>query len=158
MAVVAAILLLAFATYTFERDVSLWLAYTLPVVINSVMCFGFARTLRPGATPLITRVATRIRGDLPPEVVRYSRGVTWAWTGFFAFCAIETLALALFAPLEVWSLFANVINYVLAALLFIVEYGLRRRLLANIEHPSFLSFVRSLWRSGLRDSAPSSRA
>jgi uncharacterized membrane protein len=42
----------------------------------------FGRTLRPGSTPLVERVARGFHAPaIPrPEIIRYARGVTWAWT------------------------------------------------------------------------------
>ena len=68
------------------------------------------------------------------------------WTLFFILLAFESLLLALFAPLEIWSLFANLLNYLLAGLLFTGEYFFRVQHLDDLEHPSFSRFVRNLSR------------
>lgn len=39
---------------------------------------------------------------------------------------IESLILALFSSLAVWSLFTNILNYLFIAALFVIEYGYRR--------------------------------
>ena len=51
---------------------------------NLVLGIVFGRTLAQGREPLCTRFARVIHGELPPEVARYSRQVTVAWTVFFA--------------------------------------------------------------------------
>ena len=57
----------------------------------SFMAVFFYRTLRPGAVPLITLVARMEHPDLPPDMDRYSRRLTWAWT----LCFTLLLAVAL---------------------------------------------------------------
>lgn len=126
------------------------LLYWQPILINGAGCYLFARTLAPGQMPLVTRFAAVVRGYLHPDVVRYTRRVTQAWALFFALLALESLLLALFAPLRFWSLFTNFINYLLVAVFFAVEYCIRIRCLAHLEHPSFVKFLRSLLKPELR--------
>ncbi len=126
-----------------------YVLYALPVLISASLLLLFARTLLPDHTPLITALATVARSQLPPHVARYTRRVTQAWTLFFAYMSIELVLLAAFAPLDVWSLFANGLNYLFAGLLFLGEYGLRRYRLADLEHPGFLQFLRFLSRTDL---------
>ena len=109
-----------------------------------------ARTLLPGATPLVARVAAIWRGDLDTQVARYTRRVTVAWAIFFAIMAIESAILALFAPTHIWSLFTNCINYLLVLLFFVVEYQLRFHFLPRHEHLSFADFCRLLVSIDLR--------
>lgn len=139
----------AWLASAFAPNASYVLAYAAPVLINAVLLFGFARSLRPGETPIIAAVAARIRGELSPRVVRYARQVTQLWVAYFAFCVLETALLAFFAPLEVWSLFTNVLNYALACGLFVGEYCVRRWRLSELEHPGFFAFLRSLCETGL---------
>ena len=40
----------------------------------------FATTLRHGATPLISAFALRVHRTVTPELLRYTRQVTWAWS------------------------------------------------------------------------------
>ena len=96
--------------------------YLPPVLVNLAMMVLFGKTLLPGATPLVARVASLWRGQLDALVARYTRRVTVAWTVFFALMALESVGLALFAPLHVWSLFTNFLNYVLVLLFFITTW------------------------------------
>lgn len=117
------------------------LFYLPPILINLAMALLFGRTLRAGSRPLITRYAMLLHPQLDRDVVGYTRSVTRVWTGFFLFLAAESLLLALYAPLEVWSLFCNVLNYVFTALLFVGEYRYRLRRLPGLDHPGFLQFL-----------------
>ena len=142
LAVTAAIALLAAAIENSEQ----LLLYLIPVLINTTLAVFFGRTLLPGETPLVTRLSILLRGRLEPRVAGYTRRVTQMWTLFFILLALESVLLALFAPLEIWSLFTNLLNYLLAGLLFTGEYFFRVRYLDDLEHPSFSGFVRSLSR------------
>ena len=90
------------------------------------------------------------QGNLDPELARYTRLLTIAWTVFFAVMVIESLALALFAAFHVWSLFTNCVNYLLVLVFFIVEYQLRFYFLPRHEHSSFRDFCRLLVSTDLR--------
>lgn len=127
----AAAALVAAGTLAF----SLWLAgrfpglllYTPPIVINLALCTLFARTLRRGSEPLVSRFARIGRGgQLAPDLARYTRNLTRAWAGFFMLMAAISATLAVTGPLAAWSLFSNILNYFLVVLFFILEYVYRR--------------------------------
>ncbi len=126
------------------------LMFVPPVLINLTMMVLFWRTLLPGAMPLVGRVAALWRGTLDPAVARYTRRVTIAWTVFFGLTAVESIALALFAPLHVWSLFTNCLNYIFVLVFFVIEYRLRLFCLPEHEHLSFRAFCRLLTSTDLR--------
>jgi hypothetical protein len=89
---------------------------------------GFALTLRPGHEPLITAMARRMHG-LTPEMIRYTRRVTIAWSLFFAAQLTMSVGLFCFAPLTVWSFFVNILDLPLVAAMFAAEYAVRLRVL-----------------------------
>ena len=104
-----------------------WLLYSPPIAFNLALCAVFARTLRAGSDPLVSRFARSERGGvLPPDLASYTRNLTLAWAGLFAVLAAISLALVLAGSLALWSLFANILNYVLIAMFFAVEYLYRR--------------------------------
>lgn len=116
----------------------------VPLLINAALCWMFGRTLVRGREALITRFARVLEGDPPPEVARYTRGVTLVWCVAFAALALEVALLAAFAALETWSLFANFLNYLLVAALFLIEYGYRRWRFRHRSHLSLPRFLVSL--------------
>ena len=124
------------------------LLYLPPVAINLLFLIGFLRSLQPGETPLITRIAIAFGEELTPQRQRYTRQVTVAWTLLFAALTAECLLLALLAPPALWSLFTNGINYLLVATLFVGEYLLRRRLFPQPQ--GFRGFLRELRRIDFR--------
>lgn len=87
----------------------------------SALLVGFGYTLLPGHEAILTRAVNAVRGPLPPEMIVHTRRVTFAWCCFFAAQLLGSLLLYLFAPLEVWSLFINVLNLPLVVLMFVVE-------------------------------------
>jgi len=126
------------------------LMYLPPVLVNLALMVLFGKTLSPGATPLVSRVASLWRGTLDPVVALYTRRVTIAWTIFFALMALESIGLALFAPVHVWSFFTNFLNYVLVLLFFVIEYQLRFVCLPEHKHLSFCAFCRLMASTDLR--------
>lgn len=123
----------------------------LPLMLNAALCWMFGRTLGPGHEALITRFARLVEnGDLPPEVVRYTRRLTLVWCLAFAAFALEVALLAAFAEPAVWSLFANVVNYLLVTALFVIEYGYRRWRFRHRSHLSPVRFLISLAKADWR--------
>jgi uncharacterized membrane protein len=94
---------------------------------------GFALTLRPGSTALISHLALRIHGEMPASQHAYTRRLTAVWAAYFAGMVLWSVGLYLFAPWAWWSLFANVLTPLSAATLFVVEHAMRRRW-----HPEFI--------------------
>ena len=133
----------------------------LPVVFLSAVAWMFARTLKPGAEPLIARFIRVIEGEARlalPGVGRYARGVTVFWACVPAGMACLSLAVALLAwpggwlatfgialPLRVpgsllaWYPEAGCWLLLLAA--FAGEYLFRRWHLRHLPHPSVKRFV-----------------
>ncbi|HEY0666088.1 MAG TPA: hypothetical protein VGD24_08485 [Gallionella sp.] len=101
---------------------------------NLFMMWLFARTLGGEREPLITTIARKVHGTLKPEIERYTRTVTIAWTLFFAMQVAASLILFTFAPLEIWSTYVNLLNVPLIILMFIIEYIYR--VLRYREHKS----------------------
>jgi len=139
-----------------------------PVALNAFMGWVFGHTLATGKVPLIEQIA-RAMGDpgeaLPSDVMHYTRQVTVAWTALFVVLTIVNFVLALCAvpdgllaaaglqppfvvPLEVWSLFANVLNYLFVGALFAVEYAWRHRRFPQRGYRNFFDFTRRVVRLG----------
>jgi uncharacterized membrane protein len=121
-----------------------------PILVSGALAIVFGETLRPGRNPLILEIAERARGTLPQGVRAYGRGLTVFWTVAFLALALESLLLALLADDYWWSLFTNLINYGVLALIFPLEYAVRRRVLSDLEHEPFFDYLRGLVRVGLR--------
>lgn len=121
------------------------LLFVPPVLINLLGGVLFAASLRRGGEPVISRIARLERGELNAELAAYTRRLTWIWTFFFVLMVLLCVLLALSAPLPVWSLFANFINYLLVGLLFFGEFVYRRRRYTQYVHASPLRVIRRIW-------------
>src|SRR5215475_12621588 len=89
--------------------------------IYASLLLAFGLTLRPGREPLITSMARRLHGEVEGELAAYTRGVTVAWTIFFAVQLILSITLFCFAPLVVWSFFVNILDIPLVIAMFTAE-------------------------------------
>lgn len=108
----------------------------------SIMAASFGQSLFGPHVALCTQLANRVHGPLNAAEVLYTRRVTAAWALFFALITLATLCLFAFAPLRIWSLFANFCVLPLIGLMFVVEYAVRRRVLPEVPRPGILAAVR----------------
>jgi len=149
----------------------------VPVAFIGLVAWMFGRTLQPGRIPLITRIVTVLDEvaveRMEPELARYTRGLTLAWTVLLLVLGAVNLALAMIAspdgllsqlglqpPVTItrtqWSWFANLFNYGFIAGFFVVEFQLRKLRFPG-RYPSFAGFLRRLgalgpafWREQMR--------
>jgi len=151
-----------------------------PVAINVFLAWVFGHTLKRGEMSQIERIVRALHPPhdvLSPEIVAYARNLTRAWTWFFIVLATVNLALALCAtpqglllavgiqpplavPLDFWSLFANVLNYLLVGAMFLVEYAIRRRKFPEQAYRNIVDFILQMSRLGSaawRGGAPQDR-
>lgn len=120
----------------------MWLVFAPPVAINAALGCFFASTLRAGSEPRIARYARIERGgELPWDLARYTRHLTWIWSVWFFAAATVSAALALATPLAVWSAFANVGSYIVVGILFVGEYLFRKFRFPHHRHASLRQLV-----------------
>jgi uncharacterized membrane protein len=110
--------------------------------LYSLLAASFGQSLFGGRVALCTQIADKVHGPLTPQELRYTRRVTAAWALFFALITVATLSLFLFAPLRIWSLFANFCVLPLIGLMFVAEYAVRRRVLPQVPRGGILAAVR----------------
>ena len=110
------------------------------IAIYELMLWGmlqvFARSLRQGQVPLVTRLAEAVHGSpLRSDVLRYTIGLTWAWSVFFILAMLAPFLLWLCAPHEGWWRIPLRGGTVLAAIIcFIMEMLIRRLVIRNYDH------------------------
>lgn len=78
LSVIAACLCAAAAFSGLEEPMRLY-----PVLVNAFLLWAFGTTLLPNRMPMVERFARMKDSVLPPEAVRWCRGVTQVWCGFF---------------------------------------------------------------------------
>lgn len=125
---IGAIVMLACAWPRLQQNV-MTMYFIQHLGINGSLAMLFGRTLVGGRQPLCGLFASVVHPTMTPAIVRYTRQVTVAWTGFFLFTAITSALLFFLAPTEVWSVFANILNLPLVALMFVAENEVRKRVL-----------------------------
>ena len=108
----------------------------------SLMAASFGQSLLGDRVALCTQLADKIHGPLTPQELIYTRRVTAAWALFFILIVVVTVGLFLFAPLRIWSLFANFCVLPLIGLMFVAEYAVRKRALPQVQRRGILAAVR----------------
>ncbi|MFV2004108.1 MAG: hypothetical protein ACC650_02835 [Gammaproteobacteria bacterium] len=131
-------------------DISIYLLYLTPVVIPLLLCGIFLRSLLPGEVPLVSAIAEKVRGKLSTPLRNYTRAVTLMWTLFFAILALESALLPWLVSPTTWSLITNFINYILAALLFVLEFIYRKWHLKDYDHLGFVDYIKTIFKSNIR--------
>ena len=130
---------------TLQRNFS-WVYFLQHAGTNLMLAAVFGTTLLRGRQPLVSRLAETVhRTRLTPEVQRYTRQVTLAWTLFFLATALVSGVLFCCVSLEIWSVFANFLSFPLILLMFAIEYAVRLRILPDLEKHSILDGVRAFW-------------
>ena len=151
------------AAALFQIDAISLVLFVPPVLFYAWLAWLFGHTLARGRTALIERLVRLLQPPgvaLEPGVVGYAQRLTRAWTALFVALGATNLALAILAPRDVWSLFANLLNYAIVAVFFGLEYCYRRRRFPERPYrnfPHFLRRVADVWpslRAGLRSSSP----
>jgi uncharacterized membrane protein len=99
-----------------------WFTY-YPVIVNILMLSIFVYSLRQNET-MIERFARLQEPDLPDYAVSYTRTVTKVWCLFFILNGSIALATT-FMTLQTWTLYNGLISYLLAGLLFAIEFVIR---------------------------------
>jgi len=160
---------------------SVWLDLLLlapPVLFTAWLAWWFARSLRGGRTPLVTRIVSALYAQsgwtLPEGLPAYARGLTAAWAALLAFLSVANAALALcavpggvlyslgFRPWiavshSAWSWFANLLNYGLVGGFMLAEFQYRKRRFPQRPYRNGAEFARRMaalgpgfWRGLLR--------
>jgi uncharacterized membrane protein len=108
----------------------------------SIMAASFGQSLLGNHVSLCTQLADKVHGPLTPQELTYTRRVTAAWAIFFLSVTAITVGLFVYAPLRIWSLFANFCAVPLIGLMFVAEYAVRRRVLPQAPRRGILAAVR----------------
>jgi uncharacterized membrane protein len=146
LAGVLAALLLAQLAWSGHGVPSRWLYLAQHAGIHLALGAWFGSTLQRGAEPLVTALARRVHRAVTPELARYTRQVTLAWTLYFLGMTATSLALFLAGDFTHWSLLANILTPVFTAAFFVGEYLLRYRLHPDFERVSLQQALQA-WRS-----------
>lgn len=125
------------------RNPASWLYFLQHIAINGVLGLLFGRTLIGARRPLCTTLAGLVHERVSPMLAGYTRRVTVAWTSFFALTVALSALLFFLAPIEAWSVFANLLTLPLVAAMFIVENAVGRHVLPPEDHVQVQAVVRA---------------
>ena len=101
-----------------------------PVIVAGSLAAVFTVSLFSGM-PVIERFARMRSAELDNYARAYTRKLTKVWIGFFIANGLIAAWTALFASLEIWTLYNGLISYVLIGILFVGEWPVRRFLRAR---------------------------
>lgn len=118
-----------------------WVYFIQHAGANALLAAMFGMTLTRGRQPLCTRCAEAVRGNLSPEVVRYTRHVTLAWTLFFLGISLISTFLFLLGSVGVWSVFANFLSIPLILIMFVAEHLVRLHKLPQLERHTIMDSI-----------------
>lgn len=148
--VVAALIVLGGVLLLPQLQARISLVYLLQhLTANLLLGFWFGRSLWRNRQPVCTQFACVLHPRMTPQLVQYTTRVTQAWTIFFFAMATTSILLYLFAPITIWSIFANSLTLPLLVLMFGAEYLVRRRILPPEDQLGPLSAFRAYRRSVL---------
>ncbi|MEP7154798.1 MAG: hypothetical protein ABI905_03435 [Betaproteobacteria bacterium] len=117
------------------------LFYAPPLAAFAFMAVFFYRTLSPGSDALITQVARMEHPDLPADMVRYTRTLTWIWAACFLLLFIAASLLAPLLAVDTWSRLVHGLGYCIPAALFLGEYAYRHVRFPDRTHGSLLVLI-----------------
>lgn len=134
-----------------------WFYFLQHVAMFLALATWFGASLRPGREALVTSFARGAEGNLSPQGLAYTRGVTLAWSLFCAAMVAASVLLYFLAPVDAWSLFANLLSLPLVGAMFVAEFMVRKRVCPELSRGGLLRgvarSVRAYWASGARSSA-----
>lgn len=133
-----------------------WMYFLQHIGANGALGLLFGRTLVASRQPLCTFLASKIHRRLTPLIAHYTRQVTVAWTLFFALTVLLSVILFAAAPIEVWSVFANLLTFPLVGLMFVVENEVRKRVIPPEDRVGMLEAIHAFRASMKRHPASGS--
>jgi len=132
-----------------------------PVLIPAAIAWSFGRTLLAGRTPLVERLARGFHAPVIPsaEILRYARGVTWAWTLLLTGLSLVNAVLITClspgglmslagltppwqVPAALFAWFSNTGTYLLIGAMFMAEFAIRLWRFPDYRFRNPLQFIR----------------
>ncbi|MCF6765862.1 hypothetical protein L3V82_08750 [Thiotrichales bacterium 19S3-7] len=104
-----------------------------PFFINLLLFLVFLYSFLYPPTMIERFASISSKSEFPDEAILYMRKVTLVWMVFFIINGLIALLTALVTSIKVWALYNGFIAYVLIALIFVIEYGIRQRLKKKLD-------------------------
>lgn len=126
------------------RQGTAWIYYLQHAGTHAMLGIMFGRTLFDRhETALCARVADIVHHPITPELARYTWQLTLAWTLYFAAATLLSTALFFLGPIEVWSVYANLLTPVLLGSIFVIDHFARKRVLPHLPAVSIPDTIRA---------------
>ena len=125
------------------RNHAAWVYFVQHAGAMILLCITFGITLGYShADAFCSRIANFVlHNQMDADYLRYTWKVTLVWTIFFAISAMVSVSLFFFGPIEVWSIFANLLTPLLLGAMFAGEYLIRLRVMPNRAHFSITETI-----------------
>ena len=138
------------------RDHAAWLYFIQHAGAMTLLGLTFGSTLgNSHAAALCSRIASFIIPEsLDADYLYYTWKVTLAWTIYFAISAVFSGLLFFFAPIEAWSVFANLLTPILLVIMFVGEYLIRLRVLPDSPRLSVTAAIQAYREYAQRQNTP----
>ena len=122
-----------------------WLYFMQHAGTMTLLAITFGSTLGRGDADALCSRVTRLMlaGPADPVYMRYTWKVTLIWTAYFIASGLVSVGLFFYGPLAVWSYFANLLTPVIVGLMFVIEYGVRVRVLPDRAHFSIAQTIKA---------------
>lgn len=104
-----------------------WVYFIQHAGMHLLLGLMFGRTLLgPRRQALCSQVAAlMLRERADAQVFDYTWRVTLAWTLYFGLTTLLSILLFRFAPVEVWSVYANLLTPLIIGAIFVIEFVIR---------------------------------
>lgn len=152
-----ALFALIVATHSHQlRSHAAWLYFIQHAGAMTLLGLTFGSTLgNRHADALCSRIASFIIPQtLDTAYLHYTWKVTLAWTIYFAASAALSILLFFFTPIEVWSVFANLLTPVSLGIMFVGEYLIRLRVLPDGPHVSISATIQAYRKYAQQQNSP----
>ena len=129
----------------FLRANTAWVYFIQHAGMHAMLGVMFGRSLwGRDEEALCSVISEVVYGEgLDARFYRYTWQVTAGWTAYFGLATLVSALLFAFAPLAVWSVFANLLTPVIIGALFVIEFLIRVRTLPSDRHASIAATIRA---------------
>lgn len=140
-----AVLALLLSHLDFLRREAAWVYFVQHAGMHALLGLMFGRTLGGAdADALCSKISHLVYGDqLDASDDRYTWRVTLAWTIYFGVTTLLSVLLFWLAPLEIWSIYANLLTPLIIGALFVIEFAIRLRVLPRDRQASIAATIRA---------------
>lgn len=138
------------------RNHAAWVYFIQHAGAMTLLGITFGSTL--GGThggALCSRMASLVIPEqLDANYLHYTWKVTLAWTVYFSISAVLSVSLFFFGPIEIWSVFANLLTPVSLGAMFVGEYLIRLRALPDGPRLSITATIQAYREYAQRQNTP----